>query len=48
MQCVNSWTVGGTQAGRGQVIIEEGRTVEGGSKGGREQGREGEEGREQV
>ena len=42
MQRVKSWTVGGTQSGRGQAITEEGRTV-----GRREQGRVGEEGREQ-
>ena len=47
VQRVNSWTVGGTQAGRGQAITEEGRTVgrrEQGNKsrdGGREGGREG-------
>ena len=42
MQGVKSWTVGGTQAGRGQAITEEGRTV-----GRRKQGRVGEEEREQ-
>ena len=42
MQRVKSWTVGGTQAGRGQAITEEGRTV-----GMREQGMVGEDGREQ-
>ena len=42
VQRVKSWTVGGTQAGRGQAITEKGRTV-----GRREQGRVGEEGREQ-